>query len=314
MAEFTVTVIGSGSALAMHGRHPSAQVVQYGDVSVLIDCGEGTQTRFREAGIKPFKLNMILISHLHGDHVFGLPGLLSSFSHLQRKEELTVYGPPGIKGFLNAIFKYSELKITYPLHLIETDPKGLIKIFSKGNFEIFTFPLFHRVKCNGYLLKENLPFYKLRKDEVESMNLTPDQLHALQQGHDIDVEGAKVQNSKLTFGGAKLLSYAYCTDTQYDKRIIPWIKNVSVLYHETTFRNDLMTTAELTGHSTAGEAGRIAKEAGASCLLTGHYSSRYKDVSDLIKEAEEHFPHVLESVEGVKYNLRSLINQQISES
>lgn len=163
MAEFAVTVIGSGSALPMNGRHPSAQVVQYDDLFCLIDCGEGTQTRLREYGIKPFKITIILISHLHGDHVFGLPGLLSSFSHLQRKEALTVFGPVGIKGLLDEIIRYTEMKINYPLHIVETNPTSLSKIWTKGNLDVFTFPLQHRISCNGYLLKERSSLYKLKR-------------------------------------------------------------------------------------------------------------------------------------------------------
>ena len=311
MAEFAVTVIGSGSALPMNGRHPSAQVVQYDDIFCLIDCGEGTQTRLRDSGIKPFKINIVLISHLHGDHVFGLPGLLSTFSHLQRQNELIVFGPVGIKGLLDEIMKYTELKINYPLRIIETDARGLTKIWSKGNLDVFTFPLQHRINCNGYLLKESSSLYKLKKDVVESLKLTPEQIHQLQRGDDLEINGRLMPNHELTYGEERPLSYAYCSDTQYSKRIIPWIKNVSVLYHETTFRNDLYETAEQTGHSTAGDAGRIASEAGVSCLLTGHYSSRYKDVADLIREAKAHFPHVLESVEGKKYSLK-MLSQQLS--
>src|SRR5215208_435673 len=133
MAEFALTIIGSGSALPMHGRHPSAQVIQYDDIFCLIDCGESTQMHLRSAGIRPFKIDLILISHLHGDHIFGLPGLLSSFSHLQRKDELSVFGPIGIKGLLNEIIKYTELKINYPLNIYETSPTTLTKIWSKGN-------------------------------------------------------------------------------------------------------------------------------------------------------------------------------------
>src|SRR5687767_14791722 len=131
MAEFALTIIGSGSALPMHGRHPSSQVVQYDDYYFLIDCGESTQMRLQSAGIRPFKINLVLISHLHGDHVFGLPGLLSSYSHLQRKEKLTVYGPTGTKGLLDEIRKYTELKINYPLEIIESSPTALSKIWSE---------------------------------------------------------------------------------------------------------------------------------------------------------------------------------------
>ncbi|MEP6795404.1 MAG: ribonuclease Z [Saprospiraceae bacterium] len=304
MAEFAVTVIGSGSALPMNGRHPSAQVVQYDDIFCLIDCGEGTQTRLRDSGIKPFKINIILISHLHGDHVFGLPGLLSSFSHLQRKEALTVFGPVGIKGLLDETRRYTEMKINYPLHIVETEAKNLVKIWAKGNLDVFTFPLQHRIPCNGYLLKERTSLYKLRKEVVESMKLTPELIHQLQRGEDIEINESILPNHLMTYGQELPLSYAYCSDTQYSKKIIPWIKNVTMLYHETTFENDLIETAELTGHSTAADAGRMAAEAGVSWLLTGHYSSRYKDVGELIREAKEHFPHVLESIEGKKYSLR----------
>src|SRR4030095_12390059 len=200
MAEFAVTVIGSGSALPAHGRNPSAQVVQYDHSFILVDCGEGTQMRLRTFGIKPFKINLILISHLHGDHVFGLPGLLTSFSHLQRTEKLTVCGPIGIKGLLDAIIEYTESKINYPLEILEFDPQGLLKIRTQGNLEIFTFPLAHRIKCNGYLFKEKSPVLKLRKEVVESLKLTPDQLHLLQNGKDIEISGKVIPNNEFAYG------------------------------------------------------------------------------------------------------------------
>ena len=262
----------------------------------------------RSAGIRPFKIDLVLISHLHGDHVFGLPGLLSSFSHLQRKEPLSVYGPVGIKGLLDEIIRYTELKISYPLNIYEQTPTALMKIWSRGNFEIHSFPLNHRIPCNGYLLKEITPVLKLKKESVEKLKLSVQQIHALQKGEDIVIDGNVVENARLTFGHDQILSYAYCSDTRFDERIIPWIRSASVLYHETTFMNDLSEMAEHTGHTTAGDAGKIAKAAEVSCLITGHYSSRYKQVSELIDEAKMHFPHVLEAIEGKKYNLR-LVSQ-----
>ncbi len=309
MAEFAVTVIGSGSALPMNGRNPSAQVVQYDDIFLLIDCGEGTQTRLRDAGIKPFRINVILISHLHGDHVFGLPGLLSSFSHLQRQEELIVFGPAGIKGLIHEIRKYTEMKINYPLEIIESDVDDLTEIWTKGNVVVYTFPLQHRIPCNGYLVKEKRHVRKLNKEAIAGLHLNPDQLHQLQEGLDIEINGEVIKNQQLTHVDEGILSYAYCSDTQFSERIIPWIKDVSLLYHETTFKDELTDTAILTGHSTAGEAGRMAKACGAKCLLTGHYSSRYKDVSDILTEARVYFPNVHESVEGFRYPIRSLVKQ-----
>ncbi len=306
MAEFAMTVIGSGSAIPMHGRHPSAQVVQYEDFYCLIDCGEGTQMRFQRAGIKPFKISVILISHLHGDHVFGLPGLLSTYNHLQRKEALTIYGPPGIKGLLNEIFRFTEITISYPLTIIENAPEAPCKIWSKGNLEILTFPLSHRIACNGYLIKEVSPIFKLRKEIILGLKISIEQINALQRGEDIEIGGRLIENAKMTFGKDLILSYAYCSDTRYDERIIPWIKSSSVLYHETTFSNALSAMAEQTGHTTAGDAGRIASAAGVGCLITGHYSSRYAEVDELLQEAGVHFGNILEAEEGRKYNLRLL--------
>lgn len=312
MAEFALTIIGSGSALPMHGRHPSSQVIQYDNFFCMIDCGEGTQMRLRAAGIRPFKIDVILISHLHGDHVFGLPGLLSSFSHLQRKEELLVFGPVGIKGLLDEIMKYTEMKITYPLSIHESDPSQLTSIWQRGNLEILNFPLNHRIRCNGYLIREVQPIFKLNKEKVETLKLPVHMIQALQRGEDIFFQGKRYQNSELTLEKESRLSYAYCSDTRIDQKIIPWIRSATVLYHETTFLDELRETAHITGHSTASEAGMLAREAGVSCLITGHYSSRYKDPQVIVQEAGLHFHNVVGSVEGNKYNLRQIIRPEQS--
>jgi ribonuclease Z len=306
MNEFTLTIIGSGSALPMHGRHPSAQVVQYDDFSCLIDCGEGTQERLRPAGVRAFNINMIAISHLHGDHVFGLPGLLSSYAHLKRTEPLTIFGPQGIKGFVETILRYSETHVPFPLMIEEQTPDGLISIHRTAELEVFTFPLYHRIACNGYLFRERRPKLNLRKDMVHAHNLTPGQLQALKRGEAIDLGGELVSPTVFAQVSASPISYAYCSDTKYEPKLLGAIQGVSVLYHETTFMNAMAHKADQTGHSTAGEAGKMAAEAGASCLVTGHYSSRYKDVTELIAEAEEHFIPVIQGVEGKKYNLRNL--------
>jgi len=306
MDEFTLTIIGSGSALPMHGRHPSAQVVQYDDYTCLIDCGEGTQERLRPAGIRAFNINMIVISHLHGDHVFGLPGLLSSFAHLKRTEPLTIFGPKGIKGFVDAILAYSETHIPFPMLIKEVSPGGLSSIHRTPDLEVFAFPLFHRIACNGYLFRELNSKVNLRKDLVHSHHLTPQQLQALKRGEAIELGGERVPPTVFSYSKASPISFAYCSDTKYEPSLLESIQGVSVLYHETTFMNAMAHKAEQTGHSTAGEAGKMAAEAGASCLVTGHYSSRYKDVTELIAEAEEHFTPVIQGVEGKKYNLRNL--------
>lgn len=312
MNEFILHVIGSGSALSMHGRHPSAQVVQYGSFYILIDCGEGTQDRLKAAGVKAFKIENILISHLHGDHVFGLPGLLGSLSHLKRTKALTIYGPIGLKALLESIISLTSMKLSYPLHIVESAPESIMPIWENGSLEILTFPLNHRVPCNGYLLREIRPKTRFRKEQIESFGLSPEQIKAVGRGEDIIVRGEVLSASTFTFPAEDPMSYAYCSDTRYDKRIIPWISKVSVLYHEATFMHDKSELADETGHSTAQQAAEMARLAKVSCLITGHYSSRYKDLLPLITEAREVFAHVLMAEEGKKYNLKSLVDKGIA--
>ncbi|MDZ4749861.1 MAG: ribonuclease Z [Saprospiraceae bacterium] len=306
MDEFTLTIIGSGSALPMHGRHPSAQVVQYNDLCCLIDCGEGTQERLRPAGVRPFQIDIILISHLHGDHIFGLPGLLSSYTHLGRTAPLSIFGPVGLKGFLECIIGYTELKLSFSLSIIEESPETLCSVFKRANFEIWTFPLYHRIACNGYLFRELSSNIRLNKERLQEYGLTPVQIKAVKREEEIENLGSRVPASVFILEPLPPLSYAYCSDTRYDLRLLPSIQGVSVLYHETTFMNDLEEMADQTGHSTSSQAGMMASAARVSCLVTGHYSSRYKDVSPLVEEAGKHFRHVIESEEGKKYNLRNL--------
>ena len=306
MSEFSLTIIGAGSALPMHGRHPSAQVIQYDQWYCLIDCGEGTQDRLREVGVKLFKISVILISHLHGDHIFGLPGLLSSFSHLNRSAPLTIHGPKGIKGFLNEIIHYTELKISYPLEIIEHDPKSVQSIDKNADLEIFTFPLDHRIACNGYIIRELAARFHIRKEAIQEYGLTIDQLKSIRRGEDISNNGQTIPNQNLTHGYSSPVSYAYCSDTRFDNKLPARVKEVSVLYHETTFMDDLKEMALQTGHSTSVEAAKVAVAAKVSCLITGHYSSRYKDIEPLLAEALLHFPVVIKSEEGKRYDLREL--------
>jgi ribonuclease Z len=307
MVEFAVTIIGSGSAVPMHGRHPSAQVVQYDDHFFLIDCGEGTQLRLREAGIKPFRIQSIFISHLHGDHFFGLPGLLSSYSHLGRTEPLVIYGPAGIQPLLQTIFDYTELRIKYPLQIKEITSTGLQNIFSNDDFEILTFPLKHRIACQGYLFREKKEMIKLNKEIIEKLKLSPAQIKKLLNGEIIGTGDSQISSQEIFLPPWPKISYAYCSDTAYDPQVARMIKGVNVLYHEATFKNELADLAKETGHSTAGDASRIAEEAGVNCLLLGHYSSRYKVLDELLQEAQRHFPNSLLTVEGRRYPLRNLM-------
>lgn len=309
MVDFAVTILGSGSAVPMHGRHPSAQVVQYGDLFVLIDCGEGTQLRLRDFGIKPFKIQIILISHLHGDHFFGLPGLLSSYSHLGRTESLTIYGPEGIKSLLETIFHFTELRIKYPLEIIEIKSTSLIKFYETPSLEILTFPLKHRIACQGYIFREKNETFRLNKTMLEKYNLAPSQVKRIIEGEPLIIEQDQIPASDFFKAPLPKLSYAYCSDTAYDLSVAKYIRKVTVVYHEATFRNELHHLAKETGHSTAGEAAETAIQSGAAFLLLGHYSSRYKSLDDLLEEAKNRFSNVMLTEEGKRYSIRALLDQ-----
>ena len=306
MVDFTVTIIGSGSAVPMHGRHPSAQVVQHGDSYFLIDCGEGTQLRFKEAGIKPFRIQIIFISHLHGDHVFGLPGLLSSYSHLGRSEPLTIYGPTGIKEFLETIFHFSEMKIRFPLEIKEVETASPQIIYESDDLEILTFPLKHRIKCQGYLFREKKETFRFNKAALQSLAVGPDQIRKVIEGEVLQVNGEIIPVETIFLPPLSPMSYAYCSDTAYLPSLGSWLKSVKVIYHEATFRNELEELARETGHTTAGEAALIAQHAEADCLMLGHYSSRYKSLDELLGEARTVFPKTILSEEGKRYKVREM--------
>jgi ribonuclease Z len=306
MVEFNVTIIGSGSAVPMHGRHPSAQVVQYDDAFFLIDCGEGTQLLFKDAGIKPFRIKIIFISHLHGDHVFGLPGLLSSYSHLGRSELLTIYGPIGIKGLLESIIHFTELKIRFPLEIIEVETSGPECIYATDDFEILTFPLRHRIKCQGYLFREKKQTMRFNKDALKTLSLNPEQIRKAIDGQTIVMHGREVLPKDIFLPPLSPMSYAYCSDTAYLPSLASWLKSVNVIYHEATFMNDLKELAKETGHTTAGDAAKIALDAQAGCLVLGHYSSRYKSLAELLEEAKAVFPKTVLSEEGKLYKVREM--------
>lgn len=306
MVDFTVTIIGAGSAVSMHGRHPSAQVVQYDDAFFLIDCGEGTQLRFKEAGIKPFRIQLILISHLHGDHVFGLPGLLSSYSHLGRSEPLTVYGPTGIRGLLESIIHYTELKIRFPLEIVELETNGPQVIYSNDELEILTFPLKHRIKCQGYLFREKKATIRFNKEAVKTLALKPEQIRKAIDGEKLIINGREVLAQDIFLPPLPPASYAYCSDTAYLPTLSTWLKSVNLIYHEATFMNELAALAQETGHTTAGDAAKIALEAEAGSLMLGHYSSRYKSLFELLEEARAVFPKTVLSEEGKQYRIREL--------
>lgn len=298
-----LTILGFNSAIPTVNTSPTSQLLEMEERCFLIDCGEGTQVQLRKAKARFSKINHIFISHLHGDHCFGLPGLIASFRLLGRDTPLHVYGPKGIKNMLETIFTITETHRGFEVVYHELDKNYSEKIYEDARVEVYTIPLDHRIYCNGYLFKEkpkdrHLNMTEIAKyDEIETCDY-----HNIKAGKDVVLsDGYVLKNEVLTVDPAPCVSYAFCSDTRYLESVIPIIKNVTVLYHESTFLHDLKEMADYTGHSTALEAATIAQKAEVGKLILGHFSNRYGDLTVFTDEARTIFtntflPKALESV------------------
>lgn len=299
-----LTILGYNSAIPTVKSAPTAQFLEMEERCFLIDCGEGTQVQLRKAKAKFSKINHIFISHLHGDHVFGLPGLISSFRLLGRETPLHVYGPKGIKEMMETIFRITETHQGFEVVFHELSSKKSEKVFEDNRVEVFTIPLDHRIYCNGYLFKEKPKERHLNMQEISKYpEIEICDYHNLKRGKDIQLsDGYILKNENLTKPAEPSVSYAFCSDTRYLESIIPIIKNVDVLYHEATFLHDLKKMADYTGHTTALEAAKIASKANVKKLILGHFSNRYHDLSVFLNEACEIFPetHLPKQLEAVK--------------
>ena len=299
-----LTILGYNSAIPTVKSAPTAQFLEMEERCFLIDCGEGTQVQLRKAKAKFSKINHIFISHLHGDHVFGLPGLISSFRLLGRETPLHVYGPKGIKEMMETIFRITETHQGFEVVFHELSSKKSEKVFEDNRVEVFTIPLDHRIYCNGYLFKEKPKERHLNMQEISKYpEIEICDYHNLKRGKNIQLsDGYILKNENLTKPAEHSVSYAFCSDTRYLESIIPIIKNVDVLYHEATFLHDLKKMADYTGHTTALEAAKIARKANVKKLILGHFSNRYNDLSVFLNEACEIFPetYLPEQLEAVK--------------
>jgi len=288
-----LTILGCHSATPRWGASPTAQVLEVRGHLFLIDCGEGTQVQLRRYKIKFARIKHIFISHLHGDHFFGLVGMISTFRLLGRDSELHIYGPKGIKDAITLQLKLGNSWTNYPLLFHELDSKEPQLLFEDDKISVATIPLKHRVYTNGFLFREKLGERKLNINAVQEANVNISYYSKIKQGFDIENEsGEVIANEVLTFDPEPSKSYAFCSDTVYDPKIIPWIKDVTCLYHESTFLTEHQELAVKTKHSTAKEAALIAKEANVKNLILGHYSGRYNDLELFRKEAEEVFQNV----------------------
>ena len=301
--KFELTILGVSAATPAHGRFPSAQILQIHHHFFLIDCGEGTQMRMSEFDIPRHKIQHIFISHLHGDHIFGLPGLLYSFALNDRRLPLFIYSPEGLREMITPLLPPLG-DLGFPLHFQVVQTTTSSVIFENEHITVQAFPLKHRIPTVVFLFRKKPPLKNIIPEKIQELGLSIPQIKAIKSGHDLQLDdGRVIPNSELTLPPARLRSFAYVSDTAFDESIIPVINNVNLLYHETTFSHDLLENAQLTMHSTARQAALIALQANVGQLVTGHYSSRYEDPMIILEEAKTVFPETLLGVEGKKYSV-----------
>jgi len=289
-----LTILGCHSATPRVNAHPTSQYLEINNNHFLIDCGEGTQRQMRKYKVGFSKINHIFISHLHGDHFYGLVGLLSTYGILSREKDLHVYGPKGIKEVTLLQLKVSKSHAKYPIIFHELSSKESELIFEDEKVLVRTIPLNHRVYTNGYLFTEKEKPRKLNMLNISGyQEIDKADYLNIKAGKDIVLStGEIISNSELTIDPPKAKSYAFCSDTSYKPDIIPIIENSDLLYHEATFLSDREDLARKTKHSTSIQAAQIAKDSNVKKLIIGHYSGRYKEISSFKKEAETVFKNV----------------------
>ncbi len=303
--DFQLKILGANSATPAYGRHPTSQLLIIDRNHFLIDCGEGTQIQLIKYKAKPGKINHIFVSHLHGDHFFGLIGLLTSMSLNGRENDLHVFGPPNLAEIITMHLKYTGAVFGYKLHFTPIEQAG-IRLFENKTLTVDTIPLEHRVPCFGFLFREKPKPYRIDKDKLAaavSENFSIQDMHELKAGKDLYDEQGQVRyyNKALTIAPKESRSYAYCSDTRFNLELADWVRGVNLLYHEATFLNDKADEALARYHSTAEQAATIAKKAQVKQLLIGHYSSRYKDLTPFLEEAQPIFPNTTLAIEGKDY-------------
>lgn len=300
--DFSVTILGTSSALPTIDRYPTAHALNVHERFFLIDCGEGTQMQLRRSYFKMVRINHIFITHLHGDHFFGIFGLLSTMNLLGRKQDLFVYGHKLLGEVLNDHLRIFGAEFGYKINFVEVAVKGKEVIFEDDALQVEAFPLKHRISCFGYLFREKTPHRNIHKWMIEKYGLSLAEVVKIRNGADLTLDnGEVIPNEKLTYLPYEPRSYAFCSDTAYSNRVVEYVKDVDLLYHEATFTGELKKMAAQTGHSTAQQAAKVARLANAKKLIIGHFSSRYKDNSVFLHEAKEEFPNTELAKEGVTF-------------
>ena len=297
-----LTILGCYAATPRTITNPTSQVLEIKNRMFLIDCGEGTQVQLRKHKIKFSKINHIFISHLHGDHFYGLIGLVSTFMLLNRTNDLHIYGPKGIKEVITMQLRLSNAWTNYGLYFHELESKESEVIYEDEKVLVKTIPLKHRIYTNGFLFMEKMGDRKLNIDAAQNFEIDPVFYQKIKNGKDITLDdGRVIDNLQLTFEPEQPKSYAFCSDTIYDEELVNYIKGVTILYHESTFLESEAEKGAVTMHSTAKEAARIAFKAKVEQLILGHYSTRYESIAMFKDEAETIFSNILLADDGVTF-------------
>jgi ribonuclease Z len=301
---FEILVLGSSAATPTASRNPTAQLLNIAERFFLIDCGEGTQIQMRKYKARFQSVNHIFISHLHGDHFYGLPGFLASMHLLGRKNELTIYAPKELEEIVTLIHKHSETYLSYPLKFVYTQNSNKQLIFEDEKVEVYSIPLKHRVATTGFLFNEKPLARNIDKYKLEKLNVSFAEIHKLKQGLDaIDNKGNIIKNEELTLDPVKQRSYAFCSDTEFFEELANDIKDVDVLYHESTFLDDKQDRAKQTFHSTAKQAAQMAVMSNAQKLILGHFSARYGHLEEFLNEAKPIFSNTELAIDGQLFSL-----------
>jgi len=302
--DFELYILGSSSATPIRGRYQSAQLLKIHTDFFMIDCGEAAQYQLSRYKLNHNKINHIFISHLHGDHFFGLIGLLSTMNLFGRKNPIWLYAPPGLDEIIQIQLKYSETVLQFPIHYKVLDQDSSEHILDHPLVDVYTIPLEHRIRCNGFLFREKPKPLKLNKSKLnESLSLID--LASLKQGIDLTNGDGSIRllAKDVTYPALKARTFAYCSDTRYTDSFLEIIKDVDLLYHESTFLDELLPRAESTYHSTAKQAAMVARSANAGQLIIGHFSSRYYETGPFLEEAKTIFENTHLGTEGSHFSI-----------
>lgn len=302
--KFELSILGTAAATPAYGRFPSCHVLNVQDTWYMIDCGEGAQMRLTDFHIPRNRINHLFISHLHGDHVFGIVGLLTSYSLAGRQEPFHIYSPRGLREFIEPTLAntYSHLLFPLEFHIVDTEESALV--YENATLTVHSIPLKHSVPTTGYYFKEKPLLPNFIKEKIEEHNIPSFQIPIIKSGADfVKEDGTIIPHSELTVPAPTPRSYAYCSDTMYHPSIASLISNVDILYHEATFTQEFLENAAFGMHSTAQQAATIANLANAKMLVVGHYSARYPDAVSVLEEAQKIFDNTFAAIDGSTFSV-----------